>query len=424
MIRSTRSAFLPLVALTASVVLAACGGATEGPGEPSSPPASTTPTPTATPSPGPTTEPSGPPLPLGPFTNRVDTTDVSILYPLVGAERSVNRLRASDGGSLGPLLPRAAFEKVVGRTSLDFAAPAGYDDLALVGVRLDPCPQRIACMAEIRAVFQGLSRGSKGESVAADGGVHVLYRLPDAELFDALREILTAKRANGDVGDSTLGPHPILVAQGVDGDFGARLRAIVLRHVGEARIHRITAFDHNFHLDGDGWTFTFVDKKGQDYVPGTVVGTTTESQTVGGSSAFEPLAESSAFTLPGPSTKDPVEPLVTGQRPAVGSPEAASLLPAFEAALRVENPDMHDAESTDCANCHLAEGAHRVGASMYGFTAKSLFAAGNVVPRIDQRTSVTNLHAFGYLGQQVSVTQRTANESFAIAAAMQRRLAP
>ncbi len=78
---SPRASFALAVALT----LAACGGKTEdlsgtaAPG--SSPSASSSPFPGAPPPPGAVT-PTDPPLPTSPFTARVATTDVSILYPL------------------------------------------------------------------------------------------------------------------------------------------------------------------------------------------------------------------------------------------------------------------------------------------------------------------------------------------------------
>lgn len=421
--RSSLFLFAPLLAISGSFGLAACGGTTAGGSEPDSDAGAQVPAlpavPTATPPANPTTEPSGPPLPMAPYSPRVDTTDVSILYPLPAAGAAGSFLRASEGGSLGPLLPRAAFEKVLGRRSLDFEMAAGYDDLALVGLRLDPCSSRNTqgrgCTPEIRAVFQGISKKADGTTVAADGGVHVAYDISDRELGEALLEILAAKYANGDTGAQELGPHPILVAQGLEGSFATRLRAIVLRHLGEARIGRVTAFDHNMDPDSDGWTFGVIDRVKGAYVEGTIPGVSSRGQTVFGSSAHVELADSSAGTFNGPSSVDPVADLVAGDRPAPGSPGASALGAVFEAAIRLENPKLHSAESTDCANCHLAEGAHRIGASIYGLTTTKAFANGRSTARRDERTSVTNLHAFGYLGRQVSISQRTANESALVA---------
>lgn len=409
--------------LAVALALAACGGKTEdtsaSPGAGSSPSASSSPFPGAPPPPGAVT-PTDPPLPTSPFTARVATTDVSILYPL--PERgTAGLLRASDGTGLGPLLPREAFSGALGRGSLDFEHTSTYEALHLVGVRLDPCGHRAegaACTSEVRAVFQGVAPDTKGTTLAADGGVHVMYDVPAGELDEMLREILTAKRASGDTESRELGPHPILTAQGLEGAFGKTLRAIVLRHVGEKRIARITTFDHNFALDGDGWTFTIHDRVNGKYVAGKIPGVDQSGQTVGGTPARAlSLAETSAEALGGPSAKDPVAALVSSARREA---PAATLQKAFEAALRVEDPSVHTAASTDCANCHLAEGAHRIGKELFGMNEPAGFLPG--VSRRDERTSVTNLHAFGYLDRSVSITLRTAAESADVARGMERTL--
>lgn len=410
-------------ALAVALALAACGGKTEdtsaSPGAGSSPSASSSPFPGAPPPPGAVT-PTDPPLPTSPFTARVATTDVSILYPL--PERgTAGLLRASDGTGLGPLLPREAFSTVFGRGSLDFEHPSTYEALHLVGVRLDPCGHRAAgvpCTSEVRAVFQGVAPDTKGTTLAADGGVHVMYDVPAGELDEMLREILTAKRASGDTGSEELGPHPILAAQGLEGAFGKTLRAIVLRHVGERRIARVTTFDHNFDPDSDGWTFTIHDRVNGKYVAGTIPGIEQPGQTVAGTPARAlSLAETSAEAFGGPSAKDPVAALVSSARREA---PAATLQKAFEAALRVEDPSVHTAASTDCANCHLAEGAHRIGKELFGMNEPAGFLPG--VSRRDERTSVTNLHAFGYLDRSVSITLRTAAESADVAREMERTL--
>lgn len=415
---SHRASFALVTALT----LAACGGKTEDlsgtSGTGSSPSSTSSPFPGAPPPAGAIT-PTDPPLPTSPFTARVTTTDVSILYPL--PERgTAGLLRASDGTGLGPLLPRDAFSSALGRGALDFEHTSTYEALHLVGVRLDPCGHRAAgvpCTSEVRAVFQGVAPDTKGATLAADGGVHVMYDVPAGELDEMLREILTAKRASGDTGAQELGPHPILAAQGLDGAFGKTLRAIVLRHVGEKRIARITTFDHNFDLDGDGWTFTIHDRVNGKYVEGKIPGVEQPGQTVGGSSAREALATSSAESLSGPSAKDPVAALVSPNR---GALPREMLQKAFDAALRVEDPAIHTAASTDCANCHLAEGAHRIGKELFGMTEPAGFLPG--VSRRDERTSVTNLHAFGYLERSASITLRAAAESADVARVMERAL--
>jgi hypothetical protein len=119
---------------------------------------------------------------------------------------------------------------------------------------------------------------------------------------------------------------------------------------------------------------------------------------------------------------DRVHALVSGRAP--GSPATPEMQAAMSAALRVENPAIHSAESMDCANCHLAEGAHRIGESLFGLSTATAFQHARSLARVDERTSVTNLHAFGYLQRRVSIMQRTANESVVAAERLEGKLAP
>ena len=143
--------------------------------------------------------------------------------------------------------------------------------------------------------------------------------------------------------------------------------------------------------------------------------------TVSGASAFAPLAESSAFGVPA-GVLDSVEALIDG-RAAGGGTASAAERDAFAAAIRLQNPDVHIADTTDCASCHLAEGARRIGEAVYGLHAgQDAFTSTRSLARRNEGTSVTNLHAFGYLGRQISIMQRTANESAVAASRMEAKI--
>jgi hypothetical protein len=445
-IRFTSSAAL-FSSLIVAVAAAACGGiATSPEGDPSSTGpggAARGPTPPASGDPG-AAAPTKAPRPVGPHTGTVATTDVSILYPLPAGAASRDFVRASASGAHGSLLPRTALDAVLSGRSLDNRNPASmsYDALGLVSVRLDPCSARGSasaagtCRSEVRLVFQALYERSAADpvdpadpsvgSAATDGGVHVVYDLTLAELATMLQQILTLKHASGDGATEELGPHPILVAQGLGGVFAQGLRDIVLEHAGEDRIGRVTFFDHQ-NSEGDTWTFGVFDRTpagaGGVLTATTIPLTDSTTQTVSGSSAVG--AFTSSFADGTSSTGgDSLTPLLTSGRPAPGSAGVASLQVAFDAALRVQNPTLHDVQTTDCATCHLAEGARRVGEDVYALSTANAFTHRRSLARVDSRSSVTNLHAFGYLGRQVAVMQRTANESVIVADSMFRLLAP
>lgn len=411
------------VSLLAALSIAACGGSigvdpitrgTDAPPGGSKDSTGTTPV---------TPEPEAP---ITPYTGDVGTNDVSILYPMPAAGESTAFVRPTEAGKHGQLLPEASFETVVPGGTLertDRTHASGYGQLGLISVRLDHCSARKGigtCTSEVRAVFQALYEKTDSMpdgdptpgTAAQDGAVHVMYDVGEGELIVMMKQILTLRKAHGDLTSTTLGVHPILAKQGLGGAFAAGLRGILLEHLGAARISRITVFDHNMDPDSDGWTFQTFDGAAGNVSRTKIPTLDTEGVTVAGSSAFHgPLEETMAFSFL-PATKDNVEPLVKEGRLPKTSPEVASTLqPAFESALRVENPTIHNAETTDCVNCHLADGAHRIAKSVYGLKSANEFTAPGGTSYVQERASITNLHAFGYLHRKVSIMQRTANES-------------
>jgi hypothetical protein len=374
-------------------------------------------------------EPAPEPVaPIAPYTGDVGTNDVSILYPMPAAGESAAFVRPTDSGTHGELLPKALFDAVLGNhPSLErtnSSHPSGYSELALISLRLDPCSARKGkgtCTSEVRAVFQAVYEKNADDLVnepgaghaAQDGALHVMYELGEAELVVMMKQILTLRKAQGDLTSARLEVHPILAKQGLGGAFATGLRDILLEHVGGDRVARITMFDHNFNPDSDGWMFEIFDRVGGAMQRAKIPTLDREMSIVAGTSAVQgPFSVTGIFGFALDTKIDRVQPLVEQERPAKGSPEVTTVLePAFAAALRVQNPKLHDAETTDCANCHLAEGAFRHGKADYGFDTADAFTAAGGTAYLDERVSATNLHAFGYLGRKVSIMQRTANES-------------
>jgi hypothetical protein len=418
------------VSLLAILALAACGGSigvdpiTGGPG-------STDTNAAGTPTANQTNEEAAPEpvAPISPYTGDVSTNDVSILFPLPAESEPHSVIVATESGKHGELLPKAFFDTVVPGGALDRTSSlhsSGYDDLAMMSLRLDHCSARKGpgtCTSEVRAVFQAiyLKTGTEPDGdptkglAAQDGALHVVYDIGEAELVVMMKQILTLRKKHGDKTSPVLGPYPNLA----QGGFAAAqtyfgLRDIFVEHLGANRIARVTVFDHNMDPDSDGWTFAMFDRAGSTLARKKIPMLDGEMATVGGSSAFQgPLRETSAFTFT-PGNTDSVEPLVMAGRPEKLElePQAATALQqAFEAAIRVQNPTIHNAETTDCANCHLAEGAHLIGENVYAMKATTQFTAPGGTSYVLDRASVTNLHAFGYLHRKISIMQRTANES-------------
>ena len=429
-------------ALLSALALAAgaCGGIAPSSSGAPSPAASDSP-PGTLPAPGdPSSSASPPPpkYPIGPYTGLVATTDVSILYPLPLKARAADLVRASAAGAHGALLPQSVVETVHPGGALDgVSGVSGYGSIGFVSLRLDPCSARGsagapgACRSEVRLVFQELYDKLPGEAgdpfagpAATDGAFHVVYDVPEGELVTMLQQMLTLKKSNGDVGLHQLAPHPILTEQGLNGAFAQGLRDIVLEHVGADRIARVTFFDHR-NPEIDDWTFGVFERATPafPFLAATIPTTDSTTQTFAGSGTLGPIAQSFAETAQTVSAADSLAPLLGGSRPTPGSPQVAALQPSFDAALRLENPSLRNAETTDCVSCHQAEGARRIG-ELYGLSKASAFTHSRSLARADERTSVTNVHAFGYLHRQVSIMQRTANESVLVADRLTAKLAP
>jgi hypothetical protein len=342
-----------------------------------------------------------------PFDHTVDAADVSILYPLPD---TLDRLiQPAEQGAFGPLFPERLFPTAIGPVDVATA----YADLRLVALRLDPCSARMACDSEVRAIFQPVVVGPDGRPTVADGANHVFYAMPKAELVSFLKQILRLKELYGAgiAYGSTLGPQPILVATGLDGEFARGLHALVLEHLGESRIQRFTEFNHQ--IPGrDRWDFYLFG--GADLARQLIATTGVDEQQVTGTHT-DPL-NAGGIVLVAPALGSPMIALVDENRPAAATDPIRA---GFERAIELQDPTKENSESVDCVSCHLAEGARRIGAAQYGLSPTAAFHSDRSLDYQRDLRAVTNLHMFAYDGRYVSVTQRVANESAVVADAMQ-----
>lgn len=344
----------------------------------------------------------------------VESADVSILYPLPDTIELL--LQPSEEAAFGPLFPERWFPTAIG--PVDIAT--SYLDLRLIALRLDPCSARKTCNSEVRAIFQPVVSGPGGELTVADGAIHVFYGLPQAELVAFLEQILTLKKSHGEgieYGEK-LGPHPILVATGLAGDFARGLHALVLEHLGEQRIERFTEFNHQIPAR-DRWDFYLFERGDADPVRQLIATTTTDEQQVTGTHTGPQHLGGIADVSP--PLASPVVAVVDEHRPL----EVTDAIRAgFARAVELQDPTKQTSESIDCVSCHLAEGARRVGVADYGLTTTAAFHSDRSLEYQRDLGAVTNLHMFAYVGRYVSVTQRVANESAVTAEALQRLLPP
>jgi hypothetical protein len=333
--------------------------------------------------------------------------DLTVLFP-VGPRDRASLWAATDAARGGSLVPRALVEEL-GAGAL---APR-YDDLRVVGLRIDPCFMHnwgtATCQPQVRLVLQPLD----GTGAIGDDALHAIYNLDGAELdqlLDGLRVVAAA--APEHVG-APLGVSPALLAQGVDGAYGELLRALIITTIGPRNLARLAATA----AEADGGTFV---------LRGLAV------QAIGGV----------GFGPRGPLVIRPLGEGVTAQHVAVdaaarfgydvtpafanpiGHPAAhEATLAALDADERAglatwlrgqDAPRIVTADSTDCAACHLVPRARRALLALAPSLAAELPAA-DPLPGPDV---AANLRALGYVGGQPVLTARVVAETTAALAAM------
>jgi hypothetical protein len=358
--------------------------------------------------------------------------DLSVLFPLATTSAQVTSgyLAASSAGKGGELLPETMLEKATGITAKPTPVMGeprlSYDTLRAVAFRVDPCFANIgpvtdgaACDNQLRIVFQSATY-AKGATTLMDGAVHAFYSLSRAELTEVVQAIIALRIASGGAGD--LGPlavHPILAKQGLEGKMAKGLEALLLAHAGAANLTRFTVFQ-GVNLDTD-WDFSAFDVKKGVATPSAVPGLATASTSVIFGAGF--AATLAGVFVPVPSDRDDLS-LLTNVASATAATPAARQS-AFDAALRVENPNFESPNTSDCASCHMAEPARTlVGTPVFKLSPVgnvNAFAADPSIPAKDlaRTTDPTaepdglNLHAFSYKDGTPMINQRVVNETAA-----------
>lgn len=344
--------------------------------------------------------------------------DLSIAFPLPERIDDGALLAATDVAAGGELLDAAAFAQV-GALDMNSEGPAGKTGeaarpgLRLLALRLDPCFGPLdgsSCTPQMRLVFQGLSVTPEGRVQADDGAVHVFVKLDDAELLRTVKQVLALKEAAGGYPDAPLGVHPILAKQGLGGAFAQGLRSIVLEHAGAARTVRVTFFKL-LNAGVSTWSFGILENQGGSYRPATIATLARSGQSLSNALAFG--GDLSATVDPVTTHADNLTLLLDTSRAKSAPPSQQQA--AFDAALRIENPLRHTPDTIDCASCHAAMAAARSAEAKLGLSregnANRFAPTSPVTPTMPARVSLHNLHAFSYLGTELGVSQRTANET-------------
>jgi hypothetical protein len=356
-----------------------------------------------------------------PAIRSLSTNDVSVLFPLGRGELWAASMTARAGQAL---LPKSAVD-LAGRPVIrELQGPdATYAGLRVVSLRFDPCFPGNPCYPQIRLVLQGLT--ANGAS-AFDGAFHALYNLT-AEEFAALSAKLKAVAALAPENDGVtrLEVSPSLLAQGMSGAYAGALRDLITQYIGAPNLAKLT-FMTRAQVGGDRWDFGGFNLK--DFQPGGAFpiagldgGTQIQTAREGGGGRG-PGGPGGAPAYAYNVTPDPLRgelALVLNSATAQNI-AAADRQRAMDALTRVENPALESPDTVDCSACHLANRVRGHLQATFGLTSSLSYSGTAEVTRLigGAERDNENLRAFGYFNDQPAISQRAANETIKVLAAM------
>lgn len=365
--------------------------------------------------------PQGPvePPPVG--GPRLTLNDVSFLLPLPAVNREASLLSLADDGAMGPLLPKRLSDGLPVLVEGEKAEQL-YGELRVLSVRVDPCfpgstpPAAPSCLKQVRLVAQPLTV-KDGVLTTRDATVHLFYTLPDDAFAKVMATVFELDAAAGDLTDGPLDVHPVIRRQGLDGPYHGKLKARLLEVCGLATLTRVAfmAVDRA----GAQWRFGAFNVVGGALVDDTIP--RLPSLKVQVFQEFGTESFRNGALLPG-APNDALDTLLRESDMRFADPR--TLDRALTSALRIEHPDRSSPKTIDCASCHVATRArhnaerfHQVDSSGH---ADFFTAPGFDLTRLDEvKDEPRALRAFGYFGRDSAFSQRTINESAAVAKALE-----
>lgn len=348
--------------------------------------------------------------------------DVTMIWPMPrdAAGRDAMIAATATGGH-GELLP-AAHYKVPVLDERDWEVKDPQVDrtrLRVVAARLDPCfasfapPTDPSCVNQVRLVMQVIrpdGGGVKDRMGANDGAVHAFYQLPRAELLALVRELAALGAKHGGTASETLGVHPILARDGTSSDYAKQLHALLLARIGANRLTRVTFFARTAARE-PLWPFGLFDMIDGNLVQQDIVTLGAKRQTLEGAGPRKVIE-------PQTTSADNPGALLAVMGPTRTATERERA--AYAALLRIQNPTKHTPDTMACAECHTAQRMQRAAEKTLGLLATEFaadhFATGTPLP--ETPIDAENFHAAGYLGDNLAVSVRTANETAAVVAAL------
>ncbi|MBP9087718.1 MAG: hypothetical protein KBG15_16465 [Kofleriaceae bacterium] len=361
--------------------------------------------------------------------------DVSILFPLPAssAQRRNVLWLVPKAGEQGPGFDPALIESLP-NLNADLPSSLGYPSAMVTSLRFDPCFPRLdatPCQAQLRLVVQPVLTGAASVQLLDDAAAHLFYQLTPADSANVVEALRTIKQLSTVSTAGALRVHPGLAAQ-PDGAAAQAVRNVVVTHCRTDNLIRIST--NSFAMDN--WGFSKF-----DMVAGTLQKQPLlHMQKPNTDQAWLRQAQRDSLDDPSGSISPPPSRsfgyLLALANYRNGMPvDSVQAQTAADILLAIENPTLKSTEDVDCVSCHLATQTRRFAArNGVSFNRPSQYLDDSgAVPAVEFAPQLNgNLGstiAFGWHTNSSgganpvslpSISQRTANESAAVVAYLQR----
>lgn len=358
------------------------------------------------PEPEPEPEPEPQPEPAAP---RLGLNDVSVLVPLPASKDAPGHLVATSQGAKGVLLPQDVYDAI---PTFPVTPSQGldYDRMRTVAIRFDGCfPKPTGCEAQIRLVMQPVAN----DASMKDSALHLFYRLEEAELVELVSELRRLRSLAPEVADAPLDVHAALVAQGLDGAYGAALKEVVLRFAGEQNLSRMTFFLRAPPVN-EVWFFGGFEREGGELTMLDIAGLGQSNQQV-----IRTEVEGGWEYTVNPISSVPSDERVLLSNTRMDQATAEQRAGSFAKHLRVQSPLHFSPDDLSCAGCHVGTFVLEQARANYGldpaaFPADVFTSTHDLTLQGKARATVSSLRAFGWFKAEPMIAERVVNESAAV----------
>ncbi len=338
--------------------------------------------------------------------------DVSVLFPIPKSLPDNHALKIETITERGVLLPANIANKLP-LLDVSLKPDEQADQLHVIGVRFDPPEIRLIWHVPLNFAREYETRQ---RILFLDVAAHTFYKLTPLEVPEFIKD-LKAVNADSTVSQTLpLGVHPTLLNEGWEGKYGKSLRALLLKWVGEKNLFKMTFMSmKSVHLN---WAFGGFNITNGKATPLKIAKINTSHIQIFTNDTF-PAFEFNGGMGPAPSGQDEFNRLVSDSLKPRNN-EVARLEKAHHRARIIENPHLENSDTVDCVSCHVAQPVRYVSESRES-ELKEASLSRYTNPRYNMKVTSSvrgqtdNVRAFGYLGKEPAINQRTINESAFVA---------